>query len=173
VENIFWPQQLVSQKDDYSVPTFCTARRVHELRVPRLPIRDCARGCNNRAQMCAQLNAMDVTARTFLKRLYLVLGLRKIAPWVNCSYAATTWSFTAQLFLDFCAIFSPNGPSIFSLHDSPRNLAESRYPPGTAQEAPTRGRKLRPDLMKLENLVCNRFFWRMDLIVRGVSGCYL
>jgi len=39
-------------------------------RVPGLPIRDCARGCNNRAQMCAQLCATDVTARTFFERLY-------------------------------------------------------------------------------------------------------
>jgi len=58
-------------------------------RVPGLPIRDCARGCNNRAQMCAQLSAIDVTARTFFERLYLVLGLCKIAPWVKFSYAST------------------------------------------------------------------------------------
>jgi hypothetical protein len=59
-------------------------------RVPGLPIRDCARGCNNRAQMCSQLSAISVTAKTFFEHLYLVLGLRKIAPWVNCPYAPTT-----------------------------------------------------------------------------------
>jgi len=47
------------------------------VRVPGLPIRDCAKGCNNCAQMCAQLSATDVTAKTFFERLYLVLGLLK------------------------------------------------------------------------------------------------
>ena len=36
--------------------------------------------------------------------------------------------FTLQLFLDFWAIFSPDGPSIFWVHDSPGNLAKSQYP---------------------------------------------
>jgi len=31
--------------------------------------------------------------------------------------------FTLQLFLDFWAIFSPDGPSIFFVHDSPSNLS--------------------------------------------------
>jgi len=59
-------------------------------RVPGLPIKGCARCCSNRAQMCPQLSAIDVTAKTFFERLHLVLGLRKIAPWVNCPYAPTT-----------------------------------------------------------------------------------
>ena len=42
-------------------------------RVPGLPIRDSARGCINRAQMCAQLSAIDVTATALFERLYLVL----------------------------------------------------------------------------------------------------
>ena len=41
-----------------------------QARVPLFRIRDCAKGCNNRAQMCAQLSATDVTARTFFKCLY-------------------------------------------------------------------------------------------------------
>ena len=49
-------------------------------RVPGLPIRDCTRGCNNLAQMCTQLSAIDVTAKTFFERLYLFLGMRKIVP---------------------------------------------------------------------------------------------
>jgi len=49
-------------------------------RVPGLPIRDCARGCNNHAHMCAQLSAIDVTAKIFFERLYLVLGMHKITP---------------------------------------------------------------------------------------------
>jgi len=61
--------------------------------------------------MCAQLslvvswynNARGVTARTFLKRFYLVLGLHTIAPWVNCSYASTTliihWTTISRFFV--------------------------------------------------------------------------
>jgi len=51
-----------------------------ERRVPGLPIRDCARGCNSRAHTRPQLSAVDVTGKTFSERLYLVLGLRKFAP---------------------------------------------------------------------------------------------
>ena len=40
--------------------------------------------------------------------------------------------FTLQLFLDFHAIFFPAWPLIFfGHHDSPSNLAKSRYPPRT------------------------------------------
>jgi len=39
--------------------------------------------------------------------------------------------FILQLFLDFCAFFSPKGPSFFGHHDSPSNLGESRYHPWT------------------------------------------
>jgi len=36
------------------------------------------------------MSAIDVTAKTFFERLYLVPGLRIIAPWVNCPCAPTT-----------------------------------------------------------------------------------
>ena len=53
--------------------------------------------------MCKQLSAIGVTARTFLKRFYLVLGLHTIAPWVNCSYASTTliihWTTISRFFV--------------------------------------------------------------------------
>jgi len=35
-----------------------------------LPIRDCARVCNNRAQICAKLSEIDVTGKTFFERFY-------------------------------------------------------------------------------------------------------
>ena len=41
-------------------------------RVPGLPIRDCARGCNNCVHTRAQMSAIDVTEKTFL--LVLELG---------------------------------------------------------------------------------------------------
>jgi len=39
-------------------------------RVPGLPIGDCARGCKNRAQICAQLSAIYVTEKRLFERLY-------------------------------------------------------------------------------------------------------
>jgi len=104
-------------------------------RLQGLPVRDCARGCNNRAQMCTQLSAIDVTARTFFERLYLVVGLRKIAPWVNCSYASTTlilqWT-TISRFL--CNVFPRTAPHFFPImiHQviwpSPGTLIPSHFP---------------------------------------------
>jgi len=47
-----------------------TAQFMTPTRVPGLPIRDCTRGCNNRAHMCAQLSAIDVTEKTIFERLY-------------------------------------------------------------------------------------------------------
>ena len=96
----------------------------------RTSIRDCPRGCSNRAQMCPQLSAIDVTAKTFFERLYLVLGLRKIAPWVNCPYAPTTPTVHSTSISRFlCNFFPRMAPHFFGHHDSPSNLAESRYPP--------------------------------------------
>ena len=92
------------------------------------PYRDCARGCNNRAQMCAQLSAIDVTEKTFFERLYLVLGLRKIALCVSCPCAPTIPTIhctTVSRFL--CNCFARMAPHFF-VHDSPSNLAKSRYP---------------------------------------------
>jgi len=82
-------------------------------RVPGLPIRDCARGCNNRDPTWPKLSAIDVTSKTFFERVYLVLGWQKFVPWVTCPYAPTTPTITLQLFLDLFAIFSPNCTYIF------------------------------------------------------------
>jgi len=96
-------------------------------RVPGLRIRDCAGSCS--VQRCTSVNATVVTAKTFFERLYLVPGPSPFEPRVHCPCAPTPPPFTHQLFLDFCAIFSPEWPLIFFFHhDSPSNLAESRYP---------------------------------------------
>ena len=50
------------------------------VRVPGLPIRDCAGTCNNRGPMRLKLSALDVIAKAIFERLYLVLVLRKFAP---------------------------------------------------------------------------------------------
>ena len=70
-----------------------------------LPIRDCARSCNNRKHTQTQLSATDVTGKAFFKRLYLALGLSPFEARVNCPYSPTLSLFVRQLFLDFRAIF--------------------------------------------------------------------
>jgi len=94
-------------------------------RVPGLPIRICARGCNNRSHTRPQMSAIDVTGKTFFVHLYLVLGLRKIAPWVNCPYASATPTIHCTTISRFLCNFPPN---FFGQHDSASSLAESRYP---------------------------------------------
>ena len=49
---------------------------IFTVRVPGLPIRDCAGNSNNLVQMCPKLSAIDVKEKTFFERLYLVLALR-------------------------------------------------------------------------------------------------
>ena len=98
------------------------------MRVPGLPIRDCARGCNNCAQMCTQLSANVLTGKKFFARLYLVPGLRKIALCHSCPCAPTTptiYCMTISRFL--CNFFPRMAPHFFCPYDSPSNLAESRY----------------------------------------------
>jgi len=61
----------------------------------------------------------------------LVLGLGTFGPWFNCPYATTTLPIHCATISRFLSnFFSRDSPSIFWVHDSPSNLAESRYPPG-------------------------------------------
>ena len=84
--------------------------------VPGLPIGDWAGSSNNLVPRGTKLSAIDMTAKTIFECMYLILGLRQFAPWVNCPYAPTPPPLTQQLFLDFCAIFFPSGPSFFCQH---------------------------------------------------------
>jgi len=61
----------------------------------------------NRTQMCAQLSIIDVTARTFIQRLYLVLGLCTFGPSVNCPYVPTTPPIHLTIISRFLINFSP------------------------------------------------------------------
>jgi len=102
------------------------------VRVPELPIRDCAGSFNSCVPRRSKVSAMDVTAKTIFESLYLVLGLAPICALSQLSECSHTPPTPGQLFLDFCAIFFPAWPLIFCQHDSPSNLADSRYPhPGT------------------------------------------
>jgi len=94
-------------------------------RVLGLPIRDCARGCNNRSQMCLHLSTIDVIEKTFFERLYLVIGMGTFGPWVNCPYAPTTPTVYSTTISWFLCNFFPGWPLNFCHQDSPSNLAES------------------------------------------------
>jgi len=48
-----------------------------------------------------------MTAKIYFELLYLVLGLRKIAPWVNCPYAPTTPTVCSTTISRFLCNFFP------------------------------------------------------------------
>jgi len=59
-----------------------------------------------------KLSAIAVAEKTLFERLYLVPGLRKFAPWVNCPYAPTTPTIHFYNYFSISVqFFSPNGPS--------------------------------------------------------------
>ena len=68
-----------------------SAKTYHPKHTPergyQVPLRDCARSCNNREHMRTQLSTIDVTGKTFFERLYLVLGLSAFETPVNFPYA--------------------------------------------------------------------------------------
>jgi len=102
-------------------------------RIPRLPIRDCARGCNT--DDCGQsrliISAINTRVKTFFECLYWVLGLRKVAPWVNCPYAPTTPTVPFAIISRFQWIFFPwMAPHFFGHHDSPIILPSPGRVPG-------------------------------------------
>ena len=101
---------------------------VIEMRVPGLPLRDCTRGCNNHKQMCTQLSTIDVTEKTFFERLISsMIG----HIWALSQLSLCTHNPTHSVYNYFSIseqFFSPDGPSIFLVHDSPSNLAKSQYP---------------------------------------------
>jgi len=81
-----------------------------------IKIRDCAASCNNYVQRCTKVNAIDVTAKTFFERLYLVLGLAPICALSQlsvCSHTPTVHSTTVSRFP--CKFFPPDWPLNFLL----------------------------------------------------------
>ena len=99
-------------------------------RVPG-PYRDYARDCNHRGQSRTIMSAINMTTEIYFERLYLVLGLCKIALSVNCPYTPTTptvYSTTVSRFP--CNFFPRMTPHFFCHHDSPSNLAKSLYTRG-------------------------------------------
>jgi len=101
--------------------------------LPGLPIKDCTGSCTGCAQMCTNLRTIDVTEMTFFERLYerlyLVSGVGTFVLCVNCPCTSTTPIVHSITIFRFpCKLFPRMAPQFFCLHDSPNNLAESRYP---------------------------------------------
>jgi len=128
------------------------------MRVPGLPIRDCAESCDSSVQMCTTVNAIDVTENVFLERLYLVSGLGTFGPWVSCPYAPTTPTvYTPTISRYHCKFFPRMAPQFFCHHDSPSNLAGSRYPrvhPKLLELVPAGSYDIRQDCMDIRSHAC-------------------
>ena len=114
----FWYWNKMKMKPTYrdkKLPdSFFAWRLTAKMRVPGLTIWDCAASHNNCDPGWFKLSAIDVIAKAIFERSYLVSGLRPFEPRVNCPYAPTPPTLNRCLFLDFCAIFFPSGPSFFS-----------------------------------------------------------
>jgi len=68
-----------------------------------------------------------VTEKTFFERLYLFLGLRKFAPWVNCPYAPTTPTIHCTTISRFlCNFFPRTAPHFFGNDDYSPSIFVSR-----------------------------------------------
>jgi len=96
-----------------------------------LPIRDCARSCTNRGKSRPMMSAIDMTAKTLFECLYLVLGLRIIAPWVKCPCAPTTPTVLSKTISRFLCNFFPKWPLIFGIITI--HQAKSLHPRGTVR----------------------------------------
>jgi len=70
--------------------------------------------------MCPNLSAIDMTAKTFFERFYLVPGLGTFGLGVNCPCDPTPPPFSRQIFLDFREIVFPRmAPHFFDQHEFP------------------------------------------------------
>jgi len=88
-------------------------RMLIEMRVPGLPIRDWARGCNNRGHTRPQLSATDVMKKTFLS---VCIFPRNGHNWAPSQLFLCTHNLdhsNHNYFSISVQMFSTNGPSIF------------------------------------------------------------
>jgi len=122
--------QIILNFEIYKMQTFVRWKRKmdHGLwntsartKLPGLPIRDYAGGQNNCVPRRLKMSAIDVTAKEFFERLYLVPRLRQFALIVTMPSASTPPLLTRRLFLDFSSFFPRVTPQIFCQHDSPSN----------------------------------------------------
>ena len=104
------------------------------MRVPGLPIRECARGYNNCVHMRAQMSSIDVIKDTIWA---FVFGSRNGHIWALSQLSLCTHN-SDYLYYNYFSISvkfsSQNGPRFCVHHDSPSHLAESRYPRSVEDE---------------------------------------
>jgi len=98
------------------------------MRVPGLPIGDCAGSSNNLVPRGTKLSAIDVTARAIFECVYLVQDCANLRPESNVPIHPQPHRSLADYFSISMQFFPQVAPHFFGQHDSPSNLAESRYP---------------------------------------------
>jgi len=76
------------------------------------PIRDCARGCNNCGHTHLKIKALYVTEKILSVCIWFQEWAH-LGPESTVPMHPQLRLFIVQLFLDFCAFFSSNGPSLF------------------------------------------------------------
>jgi len=94
--------------------------------VPGLPRKDCAGSCNSWVRR-SEVSAIDVTAKTFFKRLYLVLGLAPIGASSQlslCSLPSSIYPTTISRF--FCNFFPGMTPQ-FHLYKPLKKKIQCRW----------------------------------------------
>jgi len=135
-------------------------------RVPGLPIRVCARGCNNCVHTRAKMSAINVTKKIQFKRLYLVSGMSTFGPWVNCPYAPTTPTVHTTTISWFPCNFFPRMAPHFLVITIHQVIWQS---PGTlgVQLCSTHPRMGGPKWPRLWE-VCSDLSWSRDPSAAGV-----
>ena len=121
---------LSDRRENQAVFLCLSSENKADARVPGLPIRDCARGCNNCVYTRAQMSAIDVTKKKFLKRLYQFQDWAHLGQLSLCTQnpAHSVYSY----FLISDQFFPPDCPSFFwyTIHQlnfpSPCSLADAQ-----------------------------------------------
>jgi len=153
------------------------------LRVPGLPIRDCAGSCNSCIQMCTTVNAIDVTARRQQRQ-----SLRDCIWFQDGTHLGSASTvrvlplpppLNLWLILDFPAILSKNftlvATHFFGQHDSRSNLAESQYPPSACRTPKTNSflsyvvRHGGTWALDPDGFLIEAFF--LDIFFKGIGSC--
>ena len=93
-----------------------------------LPIGDCAGSSNNLMPRGAKLSAIDVTPKIFFERLYWFQDQVNLSPESTVCVLTHPHCSFHNYFSILWIFFSQVAPHFWSAHDSPNNLAESRYP---------------------------------------------
>jgi len=112
-QGVYFPPNTGRRSKVFRILFQQTNEQTFKARVPGLPIRVCAGSFNNLAQMCPKLSAINVTAKTFSERLYLVPGISLFDPHQLslCTHTPTVHSTTVSQFQ--WKFFSQVAPKFF------------------------------------------------------------